>query len=441
MNARPTHSSGSFPRPRLLLLSDRFLPHAGGSRVYYYNLYSRLAANGTADVTVLTKKVPGWKAFDAAHARQFGNMRIVRRFRPLPNLRLQHLPRLVPPLLQSLAYATRHPLSAVHAGDLYPGGVIALLLKRIFGLPYVAYCHGEDITLTEERRFQRPMRDKIYREADAVVAACSFARQQILRIGVPPDKVHLLTPGVELERFEPRPPSPELARRLGVEGRRVLLTVARLTPRKGHAAVLDAFARILPEFPDAVYVIAGTGPEQKALAALAARLGIAHAVRFTGYVPESDLPDLYRLCELFVMMNHEVDGDIEGFGMVFLEANAAGKPVLGGASGGTFDAVVEGETGFLLDPEDTAGLAARLRLLLRDDALRARLGARGRERACAEFGWESRAAQLGRITEALAETEVSRRRGTGVAAPFGHPVQPGVASLALGQEAVPKVPR
>jgi phosphatidylinositol alpha-1,6-mannosyltransferase len=190
--------------------------------------------------------------------------------------------------------------------------------------------------------------------------------------------------------------------------------VARLTPRKGHATVLRALAKVLPSIPDAAYLIVGKGEERERLERLAADLGISEAVRFVGYVPEEDLPDFYNLCDVFVMMNHqEENGDIEGFGMVFLEASAMGKAVVGGRSGGTEDSVQHGTTGFLVDPDNVEELAATLRLVLENDELRKRLGVAGVARARTDFSWETRAARLRELSRTVVErTSTKSQRET-----------------------------
>jgi phosphatidyl-myo-inositol dimannoside synthase len=376
---------------KILLMADWYLPHAGGSRVYYHNLYSRLATDHD-QVTVLTKRVPGGESFDSEHSN--GALRIVRRSTPLPSLSAKHLWRIALPLYEAGWRSLRGQVDIVHAGDLCPPGAIALLMKRLGGLPYIAYCHGEDITLTEIRRFQRPLRNSIYGQADAVVAACEFARQKLLEIGIPCGKITKITPGVDAERFQPRPADIDLMWNLGLENKRVLLTIARLVPRKGHASVLRAFAQIQGRVPNAVYVIAGTGPERAQLEQLSRDLGIAERVRFVGYVPDDRLASYYNLCDVFLMMNQETDGDIEGFGMVFLEASASGKVVLGGKSGGTADSIVDGSTGFLLNPLDTESLAAKLEWLLLNDEARRAIGEAGMLRARRDFSWNSRAETL-----------------------------------------------
>jgi len=392
---------------RMLFLADNFLPHAGGSRVYYHNLLKHLVAQFPDEVTVLTKKVAGWEEFDRRESTE--TLRIVRRFRPLPNLKYQHLPKGIFPFWEASQLARGRGFDLVLCGDLYPPGVVGLGLKRLFRTPYLSFSHGEEITQTDRYRYQPMVRNRIFNGAEAVIAACEFAGQNLIRIGVPQAKIHKITPGVDADRFVPRPPRPELVREYGLQDKRVILTVARLCRRKGHDVTLRAVARILSDLPDVRYLIVGTGPEEGRLRTLAAELGIDAAVTFVGYVPDDRLCDYYNLCDVFVMPNRqEEDGDIEGFGMIFIEANACGRAVIGGRSGGTADAVQHGVSGFLVDPLDLDELTATLKLLLANAELRQKLGLAGLRRARAEFGWQSRARMLRQVCEAVVEQ--SRRR-------------------------------
>jgi phosphatidylinositol alpha-1,6-mannosyltransferase len=278
---------------------------------------------------------------------------------------------------------------------------MSLLFKRLLGRQYVAYSHGEEITSTDGRRYQPKVRDAIFGNAAMVVAANEFARQNLLRIGIPDERIRKITPGVDCARFQPEAPRKELIERYGLQGKKVLLTVGRLVPRKGHRTVLEAIRQILPEIPDLAYVIVGTGPEQDELKRLVAEWNLTDAVHFAGYVTETDLPAYYNLCDLFVLPNSDDRGDVEGFGMVFLEANACGKPVIAGRSGGTAEAVIDGATGFLVDPENPAELAEVLRSLLPNSSIRNKLGERGLLRARSEFSWESRAHMLDAMNREL----------------------------------------
>lgn len=377
----------------LMLLADAFLPYSGGSRVYYYNLYKRLAQQFGHRVTIVTKKVLGWQEFDERETSD--NFRIVRRGAPLQTWKYHELPKIALTMAEAARVLATGHVDLIHTGDLYPPGITALWLKRLTAKPYLTFLHGDELAQIEERRYQPRFRDMVLRNASALVAANEFARRKVIETGVDPSKVHLLTPGVDLERFHPEPPSPELVRRYGLEGKVVLLTAARLVPKKGHAAVIQALAKVLRRHSNVHYLVAGDGPEKERLQQLTERLGIRPAVTFVGNIPNNMLGSVYNLCDLFVMSNRRVEGgDLETFGMVFIEANAAGKPVIGGRSGGAIEAVQHGCTGFLVDPDDIDELARTMELLISNEDLRKRMGSEGLRRVRNEYTWDSRAAYL-----------------------------------------------
>lgn len=386
----------------ILFASDSYLPHAGGSRVYYHNIYRRLAGGLGQRVTVLTTEVPGCEAFDAAARSE--SFQIVRRFGPLRSWKYYRIDQFLLPCYCTVRIFRQKRPDMLHVGDLYPQGAVAMTLKKVFGVPYAVYCHGEEITQMERHRSDRRLRDAIYGSADLVIAASQFACENLLRIGISPAKIRKVTPGVDCTRFSPARPPSGLVRRFSLEGKRVLLTVARLVPRKGHACVIEALARLAPRIPDLSYLVVGHGPEEQSLRRLAAERGVGHLVQFAGFVPDAELPDFYRACDVMVMPNSEDRGDIEGFGMVFLEANASGKPVVGGRSGGTAESVLDGKTGYLVHPDDSVELAAVLERILTDESLRTRLGQKGLERARQEFEWNLRA----RMILTLSETTIRR---------------------------------
>jgi phosphatidyl-myo-inositol dimannoside synthase len=383
---------------KVLFLCDWFLPHAGGARVYYYNLYQNFAKQFGHSVTILTKKVPGWEAFDEEQSG--GGFRILRFGKPLDNWKYHQLPRILGPLMRSCLLLAQERFDMIHFGDLYPQGVLSLGLKQVLGQRYLAYCHGEEITQTDRRRYQPKVRNMIYREADTVVAANEYARQNLIRIGIPEGRIRKITPGVDGNRFQPRRPPEALIRQYSLDGKTVLLTVGRLVPRKGHAAALGAIRELLPEFPHLAYLIVGTGPEEQALRHQAIEQGISRVVHFAGSVSDAALPEYYNACDLYMMptFDERVSGDAEGFGMVFLEANACAKAVLAGRSGGTSEAVIHGHTGLLVNPQDPRELVTALRGLLQNHTLRTTLGQNGRQRVEAEFSWAARARDLDRTT-------------------------------------------
>jgi len=200
--------------------------------------------------------------------------------------------------------------------------------------------------------------------------------------------VHL---GTDPERFRPGVDPTELRNRFELEdgGVRWLLTVARLEQHKGVDMVLRALPEIVAGAPDVRYAVAGTGPERDKLKKLAHKLGVADRVRFLGAVGERDLPALYNLASVYVGASRRAERlGVEGFGISLVEASACGLPVVAGKSGGIPDAVRDGETGFLIPPEDPAAIAEAVGRLLSDSGLAARVGAAGRRAVETYYNWD-----------------------------------------------------
>jgi phosphatidylinositol alpha-1,6-mannosyltransferase len=207
---------------RVVFLTDRYMPHSGGARVYYHNLYSRMIEQFPDTIRILTKKVPGWQEFDRNHQNR--SLQIRRCGTPLPNWKLEHLPKILPPLAHALAHCASDPPDQIHFGDLFPPGLISLAFRTFLHIPYLAYCHGDENSQVDQRRYQPMVRDRIYRNAAAVIAANEYARQGLLRIGVSDSRIHKITPGLDLDQFRPGPADSTLVRQLGLNGKIVLLT-------------------------------------------------------------------------------------------------------------------------------------------------------------------------------------------------------------------------
>jgi phosphatidylinositol alpha-1,6-mannosyltransferase len=167
-------------------------------------------------------------------------------------------------------------------------------------------------------------------------------------------------------------------------------------PRKGHDLVLGALS-LLEDIPSLHYVIVGSGEDRGRLEAIIEEKGLRGRVTFAGRVDDNDLPDYYRLCDIYVMPNREVldsTDSVEGFGISFIEANACGKPSIGGRSGGAAAAVEDGVTGYLVDPEDPRELAEKIRHLIEHPETASEMGEAGRQRVVEHFSWEDRARAL-----------------------------------------------
>lgn len=300
----------------------------------------------------------------------------------------------------------------IHAGEIRPAGYIAAWMRARRGVPYLLYVHGHDVFKEAERarasHRRRATARWILGGAAAIVAnsrATAVRTEALLELlGVPPaGRVHVVHPGTDPDRFRPDAPGAASWReRLGMPaGTPVLLTVARLIPRKG----VDTVLRALPALPGTHYVVAGNGPDRPRLEALAAELGVRERVTFVGAVDDAALPGLYAAADLFVMTPREEPGrqDVEGFGIVYCEAAAAGLPVVAARSGGVAEAVREGETALLVPPDDRAALAAALRALVDDAALRRRMGNAGRKAVETYYNWERAAAELQRVIAGIVD--------------------------------------
>lgn len=381
---------------RILLATDSFLPHSGGSRVYYYQLYRNLVEIAPYQVQVATTHVQGWEAFDALASDP--RMTIVRRRQPLPNWRYEQLPHMLPVVAEAMRDCSPSRFEWLHCGDLFPQGLAGCAVRTLRRVPFLMYCHGDEISQTNQRRIQPLVRNLIYRKADIIIAANEYARQHLLRIGIPEDHLHKILPGVDTRSIHPAAPRAELIAKHRLAGRITLLTVARLVPRKGVHLVIGALPEVIKRIPMLRYLVVGEGPQLQELMTLVRDLGLQDTVEFVGDIPSTQIVDYYNLCDAFTMMNRtDPSGDIESFGMVFVEANAAGKPVLGGRSGGTAEAVQEGVTGLLANPECKEDIVAKLSMLLQDRQLRSALGAAGLARVRQDFTWRSRAEQLDKI--------------------------------------------
>jgi phosphatidylinositol alpha-1,6-mannosyltransferase len=251
-------------------------------------------------------------------------------------------------------------------------------------------CYGKDLLEPARSARYRFLMRHALRRAKEVIAISRYTANLACSLGAPDSRVVIIPPGVDTEHFVPGPPDPSLLSRYQIPPNvPVILSVGRLVERKGFDLVIRAIPRVLQSHPSAVYLIAGDGPDRLRLSKFASDMGLRDHVRFAGDITPAERPAHYRLASIFAMPNRLIaeKGDVEGFGMVFLEAAACELATLGGNCGGTTDAIEEGVTGYLIDPESAEDCAAKIVFLLSDSELRNRMGRAGRERARINFNW------------------------------------------------------
>jgi phosphatidylinositol alpha-1,6-mannosyltransferase len=271
-------------------------------------------------------------------------------------------------------------------------------LRALGGPPYWCFAHGEELTLARTSTELSWLTRRVFRGAVGVIANSGHTREVLIQDwSLLPSRVHVLSPGVDTRVFVPAPPDPDVRRRLGWGARRVVLTVGAMQARKGQDMMLRALPRLLTLFPDLLYVQVGEGWERPRLEQLVDELGLTDAVQFRGARDDQDLVRCYQQCDLFALPNRQVGWDFEGFGIVLLEAQASGKPVLAGASGGTSEAMQVPDTGVILDCTTPGSLAEGVARLLADRPRLAQMGARARAWAVERFDWSVMVAEAVRL--------------------------------------------
>jgi len=400
-----TEAAKHHGRYAYLVITEKFPPRKGGSNLWFDEVYRRI---GDRSTHIVTGDQPGAAAHDAQHPNTVHRLRLGRH----AWLRPESLVIYAKLLAKSLVLSYRHRFDAIHAGRVLSEGLVGLVVARLRGLPLVVYAHGEEITTWRQPGKFRAMRST-YRHADRVIANSGYTRDQLVGVGVDPERVRVVSPGVDVHRFRPRPRDPALRRSLGVspEGR-LVLSVGRLARRKGFDQVIRALPGLVERGVDVHYAIVGIGEDEGHVRALARELDMASRVHLLGDVAPETLPRWYAAADVFAMPNRVVNADTEGFGMVFLEAAACARPAIAGRAGGTGSAVVDGVTGLRVDGDSLAEVSSALERVLTDTAFARRLGENGYTRAVKEFSWERVAKKTLVLTEELCAPAAATKAGT-----------------------------
>jgi phosphatidylinositol alpha-1,6-mannosyltransferase len=366
---------------RLLVLTELFLPTKGGTAVWAAEVYKRL---GGKDIHIVTADVPGAAAVDAVHPNTIHRLSLKR----VPWLRPESLAMYARFFFKSLGLALSRRFDAVHAFRALPEGLVAWAVARLTFRPVVIYAHGEELTTWGRGGKYKAMCFAL-RHADRIVANSEHTRDTLLGMGIDAARIAIIYPGVDVSVFRPGLDVTGFREQLGIRADdKLVFSVGRLSRRKGFDQMIRAVALLRNENVPVHYVIAGIGEDDGYLDGLMAEHHLQGMVHRIGAVSETDLPRWLNACDLFAMPNREINGDNEGFGMVFIEAAACGKPSLAGRAGGTGSAVLHNQTGLRVDGNEIEAVADGLRLLLQQPELTATLGQAALWRVEQEFAWE-----------------------------------------------------
>ncbi len=368
---------------RTLIVTNDFPPRQGGIQSFVHALALRLPPES---LTVYAPKWDGAREFDAAQPFE-----VVRH----PTSLMLPVPSVT---RRAVSIARARGAEAVVFGAAAPLALITPALRRAGVERAVAITHGHEAgwaALPGARDLLR----RIGEHTDVVTYLGEYFRVRLSRALTPAAAARMtqLHPGVDAAQFRPDPQAGSAIReRYGLAGRPVVVCVSRLVRRKGQDTLLRAWPLVLDKVRDAALLIVSGGPYAGALHSMSERSGLAPSVHFTGPVPFSELPAHYAAGDVFAMPCRTRRGglDVEGLGIVYLEASATGLPVVGGDSGGAPDAILEGESGYVVPGTDVEALAGRLVELLSDPVTARGMGEKGRAWVERDWSWDLTAARL-----------------------------------------------
>ncbi|MFJ4789307.1 glycosyltransferase family 4 protein [Streptomyces sp. NPDC088794] len=374
---------------KTLIVTNDFPPRPGGIQAFLHNMALRLDPERVIVYASTWKRgregVEATAAFDAEQPFTVVRDRTTMLL-PTPGA-----------TRRAVGLLREHGCTSVWFGAAAPLGLMAPALRRAGAERLVATTHGHEAGWAQLPAARQLLR-RIGESTDTITFLGEYTRSRIATALTPEAAARMvqLPPGVDEKTFHPGSGGAEVRARLGLTERPVVVCVSRLVPRKGQDTLIRALPRILAAEPDTVLLIVGGGPYEKDLRTLARETGVADSVRFTGAVPWSELPAHYGAGDVFAMPCRTRRGglDVEGLGIVYLEASATGLPVVAGDSGGAPDAVLDGETGWVVRGDSVEEAAERIVALLGDAELRRRMGERGRRWVEEKWRWDLLAEKL-----------------------------------------------
>ncbi|SHK46055.1 phosphatidylinositol alpha-1,6-mannosyltransferase [Marinobacter antarcticus] len=369
---------------KILLLSEIFPPTHGGSGRWFWEIYKRFPSGS---VQVLTDQHSDGEPPDNQFPHRVDRSTLRSPYWGIASFKgLGFYIRLWRKVDQ-LTHA--HSIEQVHCGRVIPEGLPALFNKLRRGIPYTCYVHGEDVEVARTSREISMLTRWVMNHAEKVIANSENTAQILRSWWGLEDQLVTMTPGVDVDWF--RPALSQTQNRW--PDRRTILTVGRLQKRKGQDMMIRALPKIRDQFPCVHYCIIGGGQEEEALRELAAELDVSDLVEFAGELSDLEMLECYQQCDLFALPNRRVKNDDEGFGMVLLEAQSCGTPVLAGDAGGTGETLVPEKTGVIVDCTDPEPLANAVNDLLSDTSRLKNMGTAGRFHMEGNFSWDKLAAR------------------------------------------------
>ena len=371
--------------PKTLIITLEYPPQAGGIASYVYNYVKH--ANPES-VVVYAPPLPRAEELDKESPWK------VYRRRPYWFLVWPHWLRL---FFQIWGIIRREKITRMDIHQALPVGYVGYLMKKLVKIPYTIFLHGTDVTLATRDSLKLKNFKKVCEEAERIVVNSEFLKKKLL------ERVEAIAPVVVVY---PCPAdnflsvvSPEkiakMKEHLALQGKKIIVTVARMVEGKGYPHAIRMLPEILKEVPNVVWLMIGLGPKQQEIFDAVHKHYLQNVVRFLGQISFAELPVYYQASDVFALLTHPDDGAEEGWGTVFLEAAASGLPVVAGRSGGVEEAVKDGVTGFVVDVHQDKAVIKAISDLLKNPERSRQMGEAGKKRVREQFTWNNQLAKLG----------------------------------------------
>ena len=377
----------------LLFITFEFPPQPGGIGTYTYEIAKHLAEFGH-DVTMLaySHAIPEQLIVDFDKKQPFRTIRF--------KVNKTKIGKIIHRIFKALQVVRKKRFHLIFISHPH-AGIIALFIKWLYNIPYVMMGHGSEFQYNN--LFLKWVMVQIFNHSNVILTNSQYTTKLVKESGISNTTIHTIPLGADdklynLKNFDQE----EIKEKYGFKGRQIILTVGNLSQRKGHRFVIEAIERLKEEFPNILYLIVGRGKKEQEIRALIEQKKLDKYIKMIGFVPLEQLPEYYAMCDIFVLNSTIAEsGDVEGFGIVLIEANLMGKPVIGTKNCGIEDAIEHNKSGLIVPMDDTEATMQALRLLLNNPQLRIAMGEYGYRRAKEKYTWKKVAYETEKVLKEI----------------------------------------
>ncbi|MEA2065057.1 MAG: glycosyltransferase family 4 protein [Patescibacteria group bacterium] len=355
----------------------------GGVANYYQGICDHLPSDKVSILTVKKDKIFYSKNYPVFRRNLISDLPIWSKWLPI----FWHLWKIV----------KKEKIKTVLVGQILPVGAVVLCLSKILNFDYIVFTHGMDIILPQKNLRKKWIAQKILKNSKIIVANSNFTKQELLKLKTDKNRIITLYPCPNIKSPASEKIKNDLIKKHNLKNKKIILSAARLVQRKGFDMAIKSIPQVIKKIDNFVYIIAGKGEYGDELKKMARNSNHSDKIIFVGKISDEELKAFYDLCDLYIMPSRNINGDAEGFGIVYLEAGSFGKPAIGGNSGGVSEAIIDNKTGILVNPESILEISEALIRLLKDKDLSDRFGRRARERIKNEFNWNQQVKKLKRF--------------------------------------------